>query len=224
MEERLLTNITEAVVWLFDYDLTLYAPGEGEEESKVLPLLDKRITAYMCQYLNMSAQEADKWRHQWWVDYGTTLRGLQIHHQVDPHHYFDYIHAGEELIYPPYSPAKKKLFEELPGKKYVFTNGRRDWAQKGLESMGIDSYFLDVFDLEYAEWEGKPDQKIYQKIHDNLAQEGKIIFLEDNLENLAPAQKWNWELVWVSEKTEKPEWIDCQISSILELGRCFAAK
>lgn len=182
------------MVWLFDYDLTLYGFDEGE----VLWSLDRNITRFLEVRMGMTLAEADATRREYCSQYGTTLGGLRVLHGVQPHDYFDFIHAGEQLKKPEFSAAKIALLNSLPGERYVFTNARRDWAERGLESMGITSCFRGIFDIETFAWNSKPAPQVYAQVEALVGANGTdIIFLDDKPENLQPARELGWKTVLV---------------------------
>ena len=69
----ILSNDTDRI-WLFDYDLTLYA----ESERAVLNSLDRRIALYVQQVANVDYDHAQEIRKRYWKEYGTTLAGLRV--------------------------------------------------------------------------------------------------------------------------------------------------
>ncbi len=61
-------------------------------------------------------------RRHYFETYGTTLRGLQKHHQVDTDDYLAYVHdlPLEQYIQP--NPALHDLLVSLPQRRFIFTN------------------------------------------------------------------------------------------------------
>ena len=214
------------MIWLFDYDLTLY----GEDERMVLDSLDERISLSVQKATGADYERAHEIRKDYVKRFGTTLSGLQAMHGVNPDDFFDFIHQPEFLVYPKPSPEKEKLISKLPGRRFVFTNGRRDWSEAGMERMGIRHCFEDVFDLKQMDWEGKPHDSAYQKVEKYLSKkvpgefsEGipvnprKIILLEDSLRNLEPAHRRGWTTVLVNPVAASPDWVDFHVPHLLLL-------
>lgn len=215
-------NFSPNTIWLFDYDLTLYT----SKERYVLESLDKRITAFVQNLLQVSEVEASRIREKYLVEFGTTLAGLRAKHGVDPNAFFDFIHVPEFLIYPPFSLEKKSLLESLPGRKVVFTNGRGDWCERGLQSMGISSCFDRVFDLSCMDWEGKPSESAYEKMEVFLGKlygtfsKKDVVFLDDGKRNLPKAKSRGWTTIFVGGTLEE-DLADYSIDSIFELQEIF---
>jgi len=196
---------TSCTLWLFDYDLTLY----GSEEHGVLDALDRNITDFVSQRLGVLPECANKLRQEYWQKYGTTLGGLQALHGVSPQEFFDFIHSAEGLRMPMSDPRKKALLDSLPGHSFVFTNARRDWAERGIEAMGIANCFAGLFDLEFCGWMGKPDEAPYRMVEDGLRAQGYVwerpgdlVLLDDKPENLLTARRRGWSTVLVHPQAE----------------------
>ena len=213
------------MVWLFDYDLTLY----GAEERCVLNSLDHRISLFVQKTVGGDFESAHKIRTDYLERFGTTLAGLMAMHQVNPDDFFDFIHEPEYLIYPKKAPEKLALLQSLKGPRFVFTNGRHDWSEAGMAHMGIDSAIDGVFDLKLLGWEGKPHESAYDKMEKWLAQklptmglempENKrdIVLLDDGLRNLEPAHRRGWTTIFVNPASESAPYVDYHIPHLMNL-------
>ena len=74
------------MVWLFDYDLTLY----GTEERCVLDSLDHRISKFVQKTVGGDFESAHKIRTDYLERFGTTLAGLMAMNNTDPDDFFDF--------------------------------------------------------------------------------------------------------------------------------------
>ena len=214
------------MVWLFDYDLTLY----GTEERYVINSLDHRISMFVQKTVGGDFESAHKIRTDYLERFGTTLAGLMAMNGTDPDEFFDFIHEPEYLTYPKKAPEKLALLKSLDGPRFVFTNGRHDWSEAGMAHMGIESAIDGVFDLKLLGWEGKPHDSAYEKMEAWLAQKlpamglpmpadkREIVLLEDSLRNLEPAHRRGWTTVFVNPAEESPDWVDLHIPHLLKLG------
>ncbi|MFO7919560.1 MAG: pyrimidine 5'-nucleotidase, partial [Nioella sp.] len=61
--------------WVFDLDNTLYPP-----EMALFDQINVKMTAYVMAALGVTREEADRLRHAYWRDHGTTLAGLMDRH------------------------------------------------------------------------------------------------------------------------------------------------
>jgi putative hydrolase of the HAD superfamily len=71
----------------FDLDDTLYSPKNG-----LWLAIRERMGEYMAERLGLPRDEIPAIRHLYYTTYGTTLRGLQRHYQVDSDDYLAYVH------------------------------------------------------------------------------------------------------------------------------------
>lgn len=187
------------MVWLFDYDLTLY----GQDEREVLARLDRNITRFMEIRLGLSQAEADELRRIYWKQFGTTLAGLRAQYGVAPAEYFDFIHGSGDLLFPRENPALRELLRSLPGQRWVFSNARNDWISQGLRSMGIADCFDGIMDIACFDWRCKPSAEVYPLAEKRVRASGRdIVFLDDRAENLAPARALGWRTVLVHPTPE----------------------
>ena len=215
-----MLQIHDDTVWLFDYDLTLYT----YKERFVLDSLDKRISLFVQKEFHCSLEEASEIRKDYLMEFGTTLAGLQKKIGTKPDDYFDFIHTEDGLLFPEYATEKIQLLKKLPGKKFIFTNGRADWACKGISKMGLKPFFEDIFDLKKLNWIGKPHISAYQKVAQFLKEKGlqknQIILLDDAYKNLIPAKEFSWESVLINpiDTEEFPN----QVPTILELPQILS--
>ena len=215
------------MVWLFDYDLTLY----GTEERCVLNSLDHRISLFVQKVVGCDFESAHKVRTDYLERYGTTLAGLMALHHTDPDEFFDFIHEPEYLIYPKKAPEKLALLQSLKGPHFVFTNGRHDWSEAGMAHMGIDSAIDGVFDLKLLGWEGKPHESAYEKMEAWLAEklptmglempksQKEIVLLDDGLRNLEPAHRRGWTTIFVNPTADSATYVDYHIPHLMDLAK-----
>ena len=69
--------------------------------------------------LNLNSGDAQALRSKYYHQYGTTLRGLMIEHQVNPNEYLDYVHQiNYEVVQPNTSLAE--ILKSLNGKIYFY--------------------------------------------------------------------------------------------------------
>lgn len=213
------------MVWLFDYDLTLY----GTEERYVINSLDHRISTFVQKTVGGDFESAHKIRTDYLERFGTTLAGLMAMNGTDPDDFFDFIHEPEYLTYPKKAPEKLSLLLGLKGPRFVFTNGRHDWSEAGMAHMGIDSAIDGVFDLKQLDWIGKPHDSAYEKMESWLARKlpamglsmpadpREIVLLEDSLRNLEPAHRRGWTTILVNPDVDAPDWVDFKIPHLMNL-------
>ena len=169
---------------LFDLDNTLYPASSGMMQG-----IDTRITEYIQNLLGLGPTEAWELRRRYFMDYGTTLHGLQQNHGVDADHYLTYVHdlALDSLLA---SDAElDHLLGQVAATMAIFTNAPGDYAQRVLEILGIERHFAHIFDIRRIGLLPKPAPAVYQLVLDALGVAGpQAVFVEDTAKNLAPAR------------------------------------
>ena len=78
---------TAETTWIFDLDNTLYP-----DHCNLVANIDGKMKAYISNLLGVDPEEAYKIQKNFFVDYGTTLRGLIDVHNVDPREFLDFVH------------------------------------------------------------------------------------------------------------------------------------
>ena len=182
-------------IWLLDYDRTLYGP----RDEHVFASICLAISRHLERRLSLPPAEASARRAALCAAHGSTLRGMVAEHGESPEAYFDAVHADAVITEPASNPALQAALSSLPGTRHVFTNSRRDWAERGLAALGVSSHIERIFDLRWSGWRGKPDPRVYAQVAAALGggDERRIIFLDDSLGNLLPARSRGWRCVWV---------------------------
>lgn len=186
--------------WVFDLDNTLYP-----RDSRLFDQVDVRMGAFLSEQFNLDRVAAREMQKRYFHQYGTTLRGLLLHHpEVDPHRYLDYVHELDLTVIPP-APALDAALKALPGRKLVFTNGSLRHAENVLARLGIAHHFADIFDVAAAEFVCKPDPDCYQRMmRTHGVTPTQAALFEDTLVNLPPAAALGMATVLVTP-LENPE-------------------
>jgi putative hydrolase of the HAD superfamily len=169
--------------WVFDLDNTLYP-----RRSNLFSQIDVKMTSYVAQLLGLPRDEARKVQKQYYLEHGTTLKGLMLEHRVDYRDFLDKVHDIDYSWLDP-DPALGKAISALPGRKYIFTNGDRGHAERAAGQLGILDRFDDIFDIVAAELTPKPARETYDRF---LAAHGvdgsKSAMFEDLARNLVEAK------------------------------------
>jgi putative hydrolase of the HAD superfamily len=178
----------------FDLDDTLYAGSTG-----LWPAIRDRMGLYMVERLGMPAEAVPDLRRRYYETYGTTLRGLQRHHRVDPDDYMAYVHdlPLEDYLQP--DPDLRRLLESLPQPKWVFTNADSAHARRVLAVLGLPGLFAGIVDVPSLAYACKPEPEAYLGAM-RLAGESdprRCVMLDDSPRNLAPARALGFTTVLV---------------------------
>jgi len=143
--------------WIFDLDNTLYPA-----QSNLFAQIDQRMGEFIADYLGLPFADARILQKSYYVSYGTTLAGLMAEHGLKPEKFLDYVHDIDVSMLAP-SPELGQAIEDLPGKKYIFTNGSRGHAENVAGQLGVLDKFDAVFDIGDAGFVPKPDALAYDK-------------------------------------------------------------
>ena len=206
-------------VWLFDLDNTLH-----DATPHIFPHINRSMTAYLQEHLQLSEDEANALRVDYWQRYGATLTGLMKHHGTDPDHFLWHTHQFPELHNMVLrEPRLRNVLKQLPGKKVVFSNAPEHYAKAVLKLLRIDDQFDDVFAIEQSRYQPKPQtagfRRLLRKHRLNAAQ---CVMVEDSAENLQTAKRLGMKTVWVSGALRAPAYVDVKIRDVLELPRAVS--
>ena len=135
--------------WLFDLDNTLYSGA-----TKVFDQVDKKMSQFISEKLNISKEEARKIQKNYFVEYNTTLNGMIKNHKIDANEFLKFVHDIDLSFFK----RDKQLEEQIKNKrkKIIFTNGSREHAENVTKKLGIDRHFDDIFDIKSADFIPKP--------------------------------------------------------------------
>src|SRR6266508_3853911 len=191
-----VVRITMAIsTILFDLDNTLYPASCG-----LMHRVDTRITEYVQKLLGVELAEAMDLRRQYFVDYGTTLRGLQRHHAVDAEDYLAYIHDLALESFLALDAELDLLLGRVSITKAIFTNAPAEYARRVLAALGIEGHFENLFDIRFFAFQPKPEPAAYRRVLDALRVAGPdVVFMEDTPQNLAPARALGMTTILVGE-------------------------
>ena len=178
--------------WIFDLDNTLYPSS-----SRLFDQVDRRITEYIMQALDLEWDDAHKKQKLFFREYGTSLSGMMEVHNIPANEYLEYVHNIDLSPLAP-SPALNQALEQLPGRKVIFTNGSTAHAKNVTEKLGITHHFDATFDIVDCEFTPKPDLIVYEKMLSTLSINPKsAVMIEDMARNLVPAAALGITTVWV---------------------------
>ena len=201
-------------VWVFDLDDTLH-----NASAHIFPVMNRAMTQYIMDALNLAEQEAHTLRQHYWRIYGATLKGLIRHHGTNPHHFLQQTHDFDNLHEMVIQTKRlRHMLQSLSGRKLVFTNAPRDYAMRVLKLLGIEDLFELVLSVESTKFHAKPSVRGFQHLLKTIrTSPNDCIMLEDNLPALMTAKRLGMKTIWISKRLHKPSFVDYRISSVLAL-------
>ena len=192
-----MKDLTNIKFWLFDLDNTLY-----DGATKVFDQVDKKMSKFISEKLNVSLEEARKIQKNYFEEYNTTLNGMIKNHKINADEFLEFVH-NVDLSFLSKDEMLEKEIKKLKGKKIIFTNGSRAHAENVTKKIGIDKLFDGIFDIKDCEFIPKPSIEPYKKLVENYKIEPQYcIFFEDIARNLKPAFELGMKTVWI--KNDEP--------------------
>lgn len=179
---------------LIDLDNTVYP-----EDSNIFAQIDLKMKSFIAKNLNVSLDEAFKIQKKYFVNNGTTLRGLMLYHNIQPEEFLNYVHEIDLTSIK----KNEELSDELKkynGKKIIFTNGSDKHAKKVLKKIGLDKTIDHIFDIIKADYIPKPDISTYQKVIKEYSLDpDKTIMIDDLPNNLKTAKELGIKTVLIKK-------------------------
>ncbi|HEX4585439.1 MAG TPA: pyrimidine 5'-nucleotidase [Burkholderiaceae bacterium] len=179
-------------VWFFDLDDTLH-----EASPAVFAAIDTRMTDFVQRHLELTREQADQLRRDYWRRYGATMLGLIRHHGVDPHQFLRETHDFriEELMRIERGLAR--VLARLPGRKVLLSNAPGAYAGQVLRRLGLHRHIRARYPIERLRLHGhfrpKPSIAMLRAV---LAREGlagranagRAVLVDDSAINLKSAR------------------------------------
>lgn len=185
--------------WVFDMDNTLYP-----HHSNLFAQIDARMTAYVQELLTLPREDARKLQKELYLEYGTTLNGLMKRYNIDPDDFLMKVHDIDYSWLVP-DPVLGAAIRQLPGRKFIFTNGNRSHAERAARQLGILEDFDDIFDIVAADLTPKPARQTYERFAELHAVTGhNTVMFEDLARNLAVPKALGMTTVLIVPRNFEP--------------------
>jgi len=194
-------NLMPISTLFFDLDDTLYESGNG-----LWTAIRDRMSEYMAERLDLPRDQIPALRKQYYETYGTTLRGLQKHYQVDADDYLAYVHDVPLNTYLHPDPKLRELLLSLPQQRWIFTNADEAHAERVLQTVGVSDCFEGIIDVRAIDFACKPEREAYLRAM-ALANEPdpqRCVLLDDSPVNLAGAQELGMITILVGQNGFHP--------------------
>lgn len=185
-------DLKETETWVFDLDNTLYPVTE-----RLLAHIDTHMGGFIANFLNIDLAEARRVQKSYFRRYGLTLRGLMLHHGLDPVRYFDEMQPIDLSEIDP-NPALARVIAGLGGRKIIYTNASARHAEMVLERLGMAGLFEAIHDIAAADYIPKPALDSYRALcgAHGIDPAGAVM-IDDIAHNLEPAAEIGMTTVWM---------------------------
>ena len=185
--------------WVFDLDNTLYP-----HHTNLFSQIDVKMTAYVSELLTLPREEARKLQKELFREYGTTLNGLMNRHAIDPDDFLEKVHDIDYSWLKP-DPVLGAAIRQLPGRKFIFTNGNRTHAERTARQLGILDHFDDIFDIIAAGLTPKPARRDLRAVPGLHGVNGpNAVMFEDLARNLAVPKSLGMTTVLIVPRNFEP--------------------
>ncbi len=177
---------------LIDLDNTIYS-----ESSRIFDQIDLKMKNFISSELKVNKKEAYAIQKKYFLENGTTLRGLMLYHDIKPDKFLKYVHDINLDSIKKNSSLEKELVR-FKGRKIIFTNGTRDHAERVLRKVGVFDKFNDIFDIKDASYIPKPETITYEKVVNKYKLiPHNTVMIDDIVANLITAKKIGMSTVLV---------------------------
>jgi len=141
----------------FDLDDTLYPTSTG-----LWHAIKERMNIYMRDRMGFDPDEIPQLREKYYLQYGTTLRGLQANHEIDVEDYLAFVHDLPLQDYIQPNPALCKVIASLGTRNLIFTNADAPHARRVLKALELNDCFENIVDVNAVAPYCKPMPESFQ--------------------------------------------------------------
>ena len=177
--------------WVFDLDNTLYPVGPDMHAQ-----IDELLGSFVAGFLSVDRAEARRIQKDYFGRYGLTLRGLMLHHGLEPQVYAAHMMQTDLSGIAP-DPVLADRIARLPGRKIVHSNAFAAHVETVLGMLGLTDHFEAVHDIEAAGYVPKPVDDAYRELcRRHRIDAGRAVMIDDIARNLEPAARMGMTTVW----------------------------
>lgn len=141
----------------FDLDDTLYPSNTG-----LWHAIKERMNTYMRERMGFPEDQIAHIREKYFLQYGTTLRGLQAHHEIDTQDYLAFVHDLPLKDYLTPNPTLRSVIASLPTRNLIFTNADIHHAERVLTVLELRDLFEVIVDVNAISPYCKPMPESFQ--------------------------------------------------------------
>ena len=186
----------------FDLDDTLYPASTGLWQA-----IKERMTIYMRDRMGFEPAEIPTLREKYYLQYGSTLRGLQANHEIDVQDYLAFVHDLPlgDFIQP--NPALCDVIASLGTHNLIFTNADAAHARRVLKALALDECFENIVDVNAVAPYCKPMPESFQ-IAMRVAGESdpaRCVMIDDLPRTTQAAREAGWYSILFGQDRPHPE-------------------
>jgi putative hydrolase of the HAD superfamily len=200
-----------------DLDGTLYPGSNG-----IWELIAGRMERYMHEKIGIPKEKVPETRQRYFLEYGTTLKGLMSNHSIDPEHFLAFVHDVPVGDFLEPDQRLRDILQTIPQSKWILTNSDTAHATRVLTALGLYDLFEGILDITRMAYENKPNPGVFQKalsFAGNI-RAGQCVFVDDIPKNVDQARKLGWITILVGDKPNNGE-AKYQIENIYHLNEAL---
>ena len=186
----------------FDLDDTLYPASTGLWEA-----IKERMNLYMRDRMGFDPAEIPQIREKYYLQYGTTLRGLQANHDIDVQDFLAFVHDLPLSDYIQPNPALCETIASLGTHNLIFTNADAAHAQRVLKALGLNECFENIVDVNAVSPYCKPMPESFQ-IAMRMAGESepsRCVMIDDLSRTTRAAREAGWFGILFGQEAPHPD-------------------
>ena len=126
----------------FDLDDTLYP-----STTNLWLAIKQRMNEFMRERMSIPEDEIPALREKYYMQYGTTLKGLEKHHDINVADFLAYVHDLPLGNYLTPNPIQREVIASLPTRNLIFTNADIPHAERVLTALNLRDLFSDIVDV-----------------------------------------------------------------------------
>ncbi|KAF9764659.1 hypothetical protein NGRA_0380 [Nosema granulosis] len=183
-------------ILVFDIDNTLY-----KETMEIVIRRREAGYALLKDELDMSFKEFFKLSDAYTKEYGTNYKGFITNYKLKPETILKINEVDADLGFTP-NEELVELIKSLPFTKVCFTNANIGQTRNTLRRIGLEELMDYIFYVKYEPGKNvlcKPYLKAYEVVDTviNKDKKNKILFFDDNSDNIGTANDFGWDGVGV---------------------------
>ena len=186
----------------FDLDDTLYPASTGLWEA-----IKERMNLYMRDRMGFDPAEIPQIREKYYLQYGTTLRGLQANHDIDVQDFLAFVHDLPLSDYIQPNPALCETIASLGTHNLIFTNADAAHARRVLKALGMNECFENIVDVNAVSPYCKPMPESFQ-IAMRMAGESepsRCVMIDDLSRTTRAAREAGWFGILFGQEAPHPD-------------------
>lgn len=126
----------------FDLDDTLYPPT-----TNLWKAIKERMNIFMRERMDIPEDEIPALREKYYLQYGTTLKGLEKHHNINVGDFLAFVHDLPLGKYLTPNPNQRSVIASLPTRNLIFTNADAPHAERVLAVLNLRDLFQTIVDV-----------------------------------------------------------------------------